>query len=193
MMTENMKALDMGVDYLEHHGILGQKWGIRRFHNEDGTWTKEGLERRRERENISDLSYDPKYGGTTTCSVNGIGVIANGDWRDPEAQQKLVDAVHSLPRKDHIASRISKSLYNDYDDFDDPEELAKIIEKGDPSVFLTDLNGPIKYGEYTFSCPSDDAAGDKWHKTFGDNELSIEFATDDNGEITWSKHIAMNG
>ena len=31
--------------YLEHFGILGQKWGIRRFQNEDGTLTPEGKER----------------------------------------------------------------------------------------------------------------------------------------------------
>lgn len=32
-------------DDLEHHGILGQKWGVRRFQNYDGTYTKKGLER----------------------------------------------------------------------------------------------------------------------------------------------------
>lgn len=32
-------------DYLEHHGILGQKWGIRRYQNEDGTLTEEGKKR----------------------------------------------------------------------------------------------------------------------------------------------------
>lgn len=32
-------------EYLEHHGILGQKWGIRRFQNEDRTWTEAGKER----------------------------------------------------------------------------------------------------------------------------------------------------
>lgn len=32
-------------NYLEHHGILGQKWGIRRFQNEDGTYTQLGRER----------------------------------------------------------------------------------------------------------------------------------------------------
>ena len=30
---------------LQHYGILGQKWGVRRFQNEDGTYTKAGLER----------------------------------------------------------------------------------------------------------------------------------------------------
>lgn len=33
-------------NYLYHHGILGQRWGIRRFQNTDGTLTKAGLARR---------------------------------------------------------------------------------------------------------------------------------------------------
>ena len=34
----------MGIDmtYLAHHGIKGQKWGVRRYQNEDGTLTPEG-------------------------------------------------------------------------------------------------------------------------------------------------------
>ena len=33
------------TDYLVHHGIKGQKWGVRRFQNEDGSLTPEGKER----------------------------------------------------------------------------------------------------------------------------------------------------
>lgn len=31
--------------YLQHHGILGQKWGVRRYQNTDGTLTSEGKAR----------------------------------------------------------------------------------------------------------------------------------------------------
>lgn len=30
------------LDYIAHHGILGQKWGVRRFQNKDGSLTQEG-------------------------------------------------------------------------------------------------------------------------------------------------------
>ena len=34
-----------GYGELYHHGILGQKWGIRRYQNEDGSLTEEGKKR----------------------------------------------------------------------------------------------------------------------------------------------------
>lgn len=43
---------------LQHHGILGMKWGIRRFQNKDGTLTQEGKRRLSLREKEDQL-YRP--------------------------------------------------------------------------------------------------------------------------------------
>lgn len=32
-------------DFLAHHGVKGQKWGVRRYQNEDGSLTSEGKQR----------------------------------------------------------------------------------------------------------------------------------------------------
>ena len=45
---------------LYHHGIRGQRWGVRRFQNEDGSYTPAGDERYNDRE--SDGSINPKAG-----------------------------------------------------------------------------------------------------------------------------------
>lgn len=43
-------------NYLAHHGILGQKWGVRRFQNRDGTLTAEG----RARYGVGDVAQGAK-------------------------------------------------------------------------------------------------------------------------------------
>ena len=55
-----------GTDYLAHHGIKGQKWGVRRFQNEDGSYTAAGQVRRELNSGSSifsrranDLRYSP--------------------------------------------------------------------------------------------------------------------------------------
>ena len=40
-----MPRNDFSSNYLAHHGILGQKWGIRRYQNADGSLTEAGKKR----------------------------------------------------------------------------------------------------------------------------------------------------
>lgn len=73
-------------DSIQHHGIIGQKWGIRRYQNEDGTLTAAGKARLEKKDEKWAKKKSDKITETAQRkSAKELNRYANELLRDPNA------------------------------------------------------------------------------------------------------------
>lgn len=64
--------------YLAHHGIKGQKWGVRRYQNKNGTYTNSGKTHRKElAKNFKVAAVSGAVGGAVSGAVGFALTAAN--------------------------------------------------------------------------------------------------------------------
>lgn len=90
--------IDESDDIIEHHGVKGMKWGVRRYQNYDGSYTRKGLERYKKAES--------DYEKAKEAQKNGIG--SSSDVR--VAKRKMSKAYDKL-KYDKMADE-GKKLYS---------------------------------------------------------------------------------
>lgn len=88
---------DIGEDYLAHYGILGQKWGRRRYQNPDGTLTPLGRERL--------YGESGKQKVVSGLLNNGGRYIARLDKNKLKRMMSAADAKRRLDNYDYKISR----------------------------------------------------------------------------------------
>lgn len=66
-----MKTMRNNTLYLAHHGIHGQKWGVRRYQNPDGTLTDEGKRR------LRSIAKTSKKVAKISAPIAIVGMIKN--------------------------------------------------------------------------------------------------------------------
>lgn len=88
-------------DELKHHGILGQKWGVRRYENYDGTLTPEGRERygigdsKKSSSKEKGLEIPLAILATTAIRLAPLGISIAID----RHQRKLYDKEQDIPKE----------------------------------------------------------------------------------------------
>lgn len=128
---------------LYHHGILGMKWGVRRYQNADGSLTNAGKRRQarqedKEREQRAKTETATANKGNKYQSKNGqVLTRQTGKHDDPEARKKRIDA-DMKEADDRVkfygSKRAAKAAIKDEAGF------AKSVNRGKAAM------GTLKYG-----------------------------------------------
>ena len=90
---------------LYHHGIKGQKWGIRRFQNPDGSLTEEG----RERYSVSQENRDRRVYGRSGARRIKNDVLKNG-YSISEARSSEADRINRARKVAVIGGQIGSTV-----------------------------------------------------------------------------------
>lgn len=108
MATYYVGNMSFSSNELYHHGILGQKWGVRRYQNSDGSLTPEGRIRyRRDKKKELDFNNSPEWSkANTTNSYNDHEYYAF-EYQDDPAANKAIKSVFDT--KDPQVSLIDKN------------------------------------------------------------------------------------
>jgi len=115
---------------LIHHGIKGQKWGVRRYQNADGTLTAEGMARYKtdsnfaekyDRQRATDAYNDARYAhasaeynsGLSTKYKNKFDKNIN-DLSNFKKAEKYQTAAYASRADEEVKLKRAKKLINDY-------------------------------------------------------------------------------
>lgn len=97
----------MNTLYLAHHGILGQKWGIRRFQNEDGTLTNAG----KKRYHTESTSMEVAKAITNTVAGQQIATRVSSGYRE---DKKEIKSEYKRLKDENVDKEYRKQLKSDY-------------------------------------------------------------------------------
>lgn len=101
-------------DYVIHHGVLGQKWGVRRYQNADGTLTAEG-KRLKKQYNDNSKYFSYRVGAKRLAR------------RVNKYDKKATKLASSMSTKKLDKSRVYKQYANDFAGMlSSPKEVKRI-------------------------------------------------------------------
>ena len=157
---------------LYHHGILGQKWGLRRYQNADGTLTPEGRERM--------LARARKYESKANVT---IGESRSAKLRRAKLNQKAKNARYEVRKSDLKKARLKKAENNakksvkDMSDEELKREIARAkLENEYSQLHPKQVSAGRKFASYVFKrmiLPSATSVGTAYFTKVGKQWLGL--------------------
>lgn len=106
-----MSHVNCYTNYLKHHGVKGQKWGVRRYQNSDGTLTEAGKKRQLKKAKRLLLSYKDSVVENATYVNQYDRVIRRIDKKADKASTKnQTEKYEKLKYENQMHKDIQKQL-----------------------------------------------------------------------------------
>ena len=159
-------------NYISHHGIKGQKWGIRRYQNEDGTYTAEGKERRQMSlasayndydKEVKKLRFKSQALSGTVGTVGTVGAaVAGAVVGAPPVMSAVTGALMTTP----ITTAITKTYNKKYENLikqTSPIKVNEIVLKEGDELIRTSTSSSEKSGERLYTAYSKDTFSKEYY------------------------------
>lgn len=148
---------DSFEDVLEHHGILGMKWGIRRFQNKDGSLTAAG--RKRYGDDIPD--GDKSSSGDASNSTPRTPAKSASEMTDQELNQAL-NRLRMEQQYNELTGAKSSNQYQNQQNFSTPPSNTGNLSNAELQAYITRLDMEKRYAQLTAPPPKEVSAGRKF-------------------------------
>ena len=114
--------------YLAHHGIKGQRWGVRRFQNKDGSLTTLGrkMAEQRDRASQKEMAYRKKMSKIAKRSYNNINDQNLAEYRSKTLPKRMLSTATTAIVQTMIADFATDKDYRTMSKTDIAKRLTKI-------------------------------------------------------------------
>lgn len=143
---------------LEHHGILGMKWGIRRYQNKDGSLTSAGRKRYGD-----DTPDGNKSSGSTEDATPRTPAKSASEMSDQELSQAL-NRLRMEQQYNELTGAKSSNQYQNQQNFQNPPSNTGALSNAELQAYITRLDMEKRYAQLTAPPPKELSWGKKFIK-----------------------------